>query len=465
MGSKVSTFSYKRLKSQDSEEGGIEGHVHSKGEEQASDGSATDESQASTWQAVANMSSFVQGVGSLALPYAVMKGGIVTIIGFPLFALLHWYTGIVMVSCMYDQDESEEHDELFDEDNTLADNKTQTATTKKLRVRNLYSDLGKVLWPRHGSLLLDAFQSLDLLILAVSYFISCGSLMAHAFPKAGLTEAAWASIVAALVLPSTFLKDLACVAWQSLLSITSLLTMVGTLIWYTAAYSPSVHLKDVLFWDPEGSLAALGLVISSYCVYSILIPVEESMADRSKFRPALGISLLLAAVFKMVFSVCGFLAFSRETDEVIGNNFPLGTPRTIVSVVYVTYVVFCYTLVVYPVFQSLDDSRLASAITSCVPPFIWTAITRFVIVFATLLVAFAIPHFALLTAFVGSIALPFLEYMVPCIVHLKLKCAKLSPLQIAADVTIIVMGVLATIFGVYFSGKALVVAMTTVTPQ
>lgn len=97
MGSKVSTFSYKRIKSQDSEEGGNEGDVQSKGEEQASDGSTTDEGKASTWQAVANMSSFVQGVGSLALPYAVMKGGIVTIIGFPLFALLHWYTGIVMV--------------------------------------------------------------------------------------------------------------------------------------------------------------------------------------------------------------------------------------------------------------------------------------------------------------------------------------------------------------------------------
>ena len=465
MGSNVSAFSYKRLKSQDSEEREMERDVYSEEEGQASDTSATDAGQASTWQAVVNMTSFLQGVGSLALPYAVMKGGIVTIVGFPLFALLHWYTGTVMVSCMYDQHDNGEHDELLDEDTTLADNKTQTATTKKSRVRNLYSDLGKVLWPQHGSVLLDAFQSLDLLILAVSYFISCGSLMAHALPKAGLTAAMWASIVAALVLPSTFLKDLACVAWQSLLSITSLLTMVGTLIWYTATHSSNLHLKDVLFWDPEGALAALGLVISSYCVYSILIPVEESMADRSKFGPALGISLLLAALFKVIFSVCGFLAFSQDTDEVIGNNFPLGTPRTIVSVVYVMYVVFCYTLVVYPVFQSLDDSRLASAITSCIPSFIWTAITRFFIVFATLLGAFAIPHFALLTSFVGSLALPFLEYMVPCMVHLKLKWCELSPLQIAADSMIIVMGVLATIFGVYFSGKALVVAMTTVIPQ
>ncbi len=404
------------------------------------------------------MTSFVQGVGTLALPYAVLKGGIATIIAFPLFALVHWYTGMVMVDCIYDNDE--EHEENSECKTLMSDNKTQTAVSTKSRVRNIYSDLGKVLWPQYGGVLLDAVQSLDLLILAVSYFISCGSLMAHALPNAGLTEALWASIVAAAVLPSTFIGDLACVAWQSLLSISSLFTMVSVLIWYTVSHSSNINFGDVLFWDPEGALVAFGLVISSYCVYSILIPVEESMADRSKFGLALGMSLMMAATFKVLFSLCGFLSFTQDTEEVIGNNFPLGAPRTIVSVVYVMYVLFCYTLVVFPVFQSLDDSRLTSAVTSVIPSFIWTATTRFLVVFATLLVAFAVPHFALLTSFIGSLALPFLEYIVPCLVHLKLKWSELKPHQVAADGTIIVVGVLATVFGVYFSGKALVVEMT-----
>ena len=71
-----------------------------------------------------------------------------------------------------------------------------------------------------------------------------------------------------------------------------------------------------------------------------------------------------------------------------------------------------------------------------------------------------IPHFALLTAFVGSLALPFLEYIVPCLVHLKLKWQELKPLQVAADGTIVVMGALATVFGAYCSGKAFVIEMT-----
>lgn len=451
MGLQRREFSYNVLKSQ---EDGKEVGADSNSDEEKS--GESNGGEASTWKAIANMTGFVQGVGTLALPYAVLKGGLATVIGFPLFALIHWYTGKVMIDCIYEDKEEEN----LDNKTLHLDTDKQTAATRKMRVRHIYSDLGNVLWPQYGSVLLDALQSVDLLILAVSYLISCGSIMAHAMPKMGLTEAAWASIIALVVLPSTFVKDLASVAWQSLLSIFSLITMVSVLMWYTVNHSVEISFKHVLFWDTEGALVAFGLVISSYCVYSILIPVEESMAVRSKFGSALGVSLLFAAMFKVMFSLCGFLSFHRLTDEVIGNNFPLGAPRTIVSVVYVMYVVFTYTLVIYPVFQSLDESRLAYAVSSFIPSFIWTTTTRFLVVFATLSIAVAVPHFALLTAFVGSFALPFLEYIVPCLVHLKLKWSSIKPVQAAVDGIVIVMGVLGTVFGVYFSGKALVVEMT-----
>lgn len=458
MGLQEGKFAYKAVKLHNNEERESMKNVSSTDEEDTSETSRPIfGSRASTWQAVANMTSFVQGVGTLALPYAVFKGGLATILGFPLFALIHWYTGKVTIDCIYDADNCAE---LAEHKTIAGHDKKQIPSKIKSRVRDNYSELGKILWPCYGGMILDAFQSLDLLILGVSYLISCGSLMAHSLPKAGLTEAMWASIVATLVLPFTFVKDLACVAWQSLLSITSLITMVSVLIWYTVTHYSTINFKDVLFWDTEGALVALGLVISSYCVYSILIPVEESMEDPSKFGTALGISLSLAAIFKVLFSLCGFLSFSHATDEVIGNNFPLGAPRTIVGVVYVIYVIFSYTLVIFPVFQSLDGSRLASAVTSSIPFFIWSAITRFLIVFTTLFLAAVVPHFALLTAFVGSLALPFLEYIVPCLVHLKLKWRELKPLQVAADGTIVVMGALATVFGAYYSGKALVIEMT-----
>lgn len=51
------------------------------------------------------------------------------------------------------------------------------------------------------------------------------------------------------------------------------------------------------------------------------------MSDRSKFRSALGISLLSTTIFKVLFGLFGFLCFLDKTDEVIGNNFPSGLLR------------------------------------------------------------------------------------------------------------------------------------------
>ena len=427
--------------------------------EKDQDGESDSIRTASTWRAVVNMTSFVQGVGTLTLPYAVMKGGVATIIAFILFALVHWYTGKIMVDSIYEED-NEGIKEIKTRKSDRDDSKAQPSGTNEARIRNNYGDLGEVLWPQYGGVLLHALQSLDLLFVAVSYLISCGTLLAHAIPLAGLSEAMWTSIIAIVVLPTTFLKDLACVAWQSLLSIMSSLVMVSVLIWYAVSHPSTTSFKNLLFWDTEGVLVALGLVISNYCIYSILIPVEESMVDRSKFGSALGISMILTAMFRVIFSIAGFLSFAENTDEVIGNNFPLGAARTIVTVMCVMCVVFSYTLVVYPVIQSLDDSKLTAVVTSYIPSFIWLATARFLVVFVTLLVAVLIPHFAILMSFTGSLILPFLEYMVPCLVHLKLKWSGLTPFQIAADGTIVVLGVFATVLGAYFSGRVLIAEMT-----
>lgn len=201
--------------------------------------------------------------------------------------------------------------------------------------------------------------------------------MTYAFPTLGLSETWWTFIIAVLVLPSTFVKDISCVAWQSLLGVASLAFMAGALAWFTVANSSWFNFKHVLFWDTEGFLVGMGIVLYSYCVYSIVIPVEETMSDRSKFRSALGISLLSTTIFKVLFVLFGFLCFLDKTDEVIGNNFPSGLLRQLISVVYVMYVVFSYILIIYPVLQFIDGCQLKSEEVSFIPSFMWIPTTSF----------------------------------------------------------------------------------------
>ena len=412
--------------------------------------------KASTWKAIANMTSFIQGAGAMALPYGVLKGGIATLIAFPIFALIHWYTGSVMINCIY----GDEQEEQLSEYSTHQPGKRKRAMGRRiLRVRSSFSDFGEVLWPSHGRALIELLQAVDLMILAVGYLIGSGSLMTHAFPTLGLSETWWTFIIAVLVLPSTFVKDISCVAWQSLLGVASLAFMAGALAWFTVTNSSWLNFKHVLFWDTEGFLVALGIVLSSYCVYSIVIPVEETMSDRSKFSSSLGISLFSCTIFKVLFALFGFLSFLHKTDEVIGNNFPIGLLRELISVVYLMYVVFSYILIIYPVLQFLDGCQLNSEEVSFIPSFMWIPTTRFFVVLTTFVIAVTIPHFALLTAFIGSLLLPSLEYVMPCLVHLKLKWVKLTRLEIFADISVIVLGILWTVLCGYSSGKALVIAM------
>ena len=146
---------YKTLKSQEDEENGVVSDA-SNSDEQGGTESRKITGEIPTWKAIANMTSFVQGVGALALPYAVLKGGIATIIGFPLFALIHWYTGTVMVDCMYDdveeeEEEKEEKEKKNDKDEEKiskesllrTDNNKQIRPSTKLRVVTYIATLGK----------------------------------------------------------------------------------------------------------------------------------------------------------------------------------------------------------------------------------------------------------------------------------------------------------------------------------
>lgn len=123
------------------------------------------------------------------------------------------------------------------------------------------------------------------------------------------------------------------------------------------------------------------------------------------------------------------------------------------------YVVFSYILIIYPVLQFIDGCQLKSEEVSFIPSFMWIPTTRFFVVLTTSVIAVTIPHFALLTAFIGSLLLPCLEYVIPCLVHLKLKWVKLTRLEIFADISVIVLGILWTVLCGYSSSKALVITM------
>ena len=382
--------------------------------------------RASVWKATLNIINFIEGVGFLALPFAVAKGGIEAIGAFIIMPVIYWFTARVLVECLYERHR----------------------VHGNVRVRSSWNEIGKAIWPRFGGTMVAAVQCFDLTVIATSYLIVCGSLMKSAFPSVPLTPTLWTCIAAAVVLPSTLLKSLSQIAWLSVIGIAALLGTAGVILWYGATHQSQWNLKNLLFWDTQGFLISLGIIMFSYGSAPIVPSVEESMADRSKFGRALALAYIAAVLFKLTFSIFGFLSFSFATDEIVINNLPNSPPHITVSVVFVASCLFSYALPLHAVFQCIEDSKTYFLLQTKIrlPEFVCFAGLRVLFVSVTLIAAAFIPHFGFLTSFFGNLSLPLFNCILPCAAHLFLRKKDLSCWQKTLDYVMILFGVLVASF-------------------
>ena len=387
----------------------------------------------SVWKSVFNIVNFIEGIGFLALPYAVKEGGIVIIVAFFIIPVCLWYTGKVLIECFYDTDEKQ----------------------RRVRARSTFKELGEILLPKYGGYLVTAFVQVNVFMISVSYLILCGSLLSHALPSVPLTVIAWSCIAGVAVFPTTFLKTLKDIAWLSVVSVIALISVLISVLWYGAKHMDEWNLDTILFWDSEGVSIGLPILMYGYGALPILPSVEESMREKHKFTLALAVAYVVNIAMKIVFSVFAFLSFGSDTNQVILNNLPEGAFRMSISFVFVASCLLSYALPLHQVFDLLQTSEVFKNTFSKIPIF-GSFLLRVTVVLSTVLVAILVPKFALVVSFAGSMLSSFCAFIFPCAVHLKMKFNQLKTYEVFVDLLLIAIGIVVLIFGVIFSGKALI---------
>ena len=402
----------------------------------AMDEQVSPEGTSSSWKTTMNLVNYIEGIGFLSLPYAIKIGGITAVISLFVMPLICWYAGVIVVECMYDNH----------------------GKKGKIRTRSTWKELGDALVPKYGGNILAWNQDIGFIILASSYLILCGSLMSHALASVPLSQAAWTCCAAVIVLPTVFLKSYSQIAWLSIVSVLAIGLTVAITLWYGLDHVHQWDASTLMFWDFEGVFTSLALILYGYDAILILPCVEQSMKDKSKFGKALASAETVTMLFKLVLSLCGFFSFGFNTDEILVNNFPAGVIRISVSIIFVISALLSYTLCIYPVVKSLEESPFFSRITSNLSIIVRDVIFRLSLVIVSLTLALLLPHFALLTAFVGSIQSVATLIWIPFSLHLKIKYHELGRFQICTDVIIFSLGTLLSLMSIYSSGKALVQA-------
>ena len=389
--------------------------------------------KSSLWKAMVNLITAIEGTGLLGLPYVIAQSGLVAVAALVAIPFIAYYTGTILVDCLYDNDDAGE----------------------RVRVRSNYKELGKACSPRFGDIIVGAVQLIELFLLASLYLVLCASLSSSTFPELPLSQKVWMVIAAAVGLPAIFVKNLSQVAWMSLLSVIALLVAVVAVLAYGIAHHSAWVPNDILVWDIEGVPVALAIIIFSYICHPILPVVEASMKDKSQFRAMLTLSFICVAILKVGFSVCAFLSFSSNIQDVIVNSLPMGILRRIVNGVLIVNVLFSYPFLVISIIQTIEESVSAESFSFKIPDIVWFIGIRVFTNFLTLLPAISIPHFALFMAFVGSLTASFVSFILPAVFHLILKKKELRLYHFILDVSVIIFGILASILGLVFTGKSL----------
>ena len=402
-------------------------------EEDSAEDEAPTADKSPLWKAVVNLMSDIEGTGLLALPYVIAQSGLVAIAAMVVVPFIAFYTGAILIDCLYDKNDAGE----------------------RVRVRSSYKQLGEACSPRFGGTIVSAIQLVELFLVASLYLVLFASLSRGIFPDLPLSDKVWMLFAAAVSLPTLFVKNLSQVAWMSLLSVIALMVAVISVLAYGIAHEYSWAPTEILVWNIDEVPVSLAIIIFSYVCHPVLPGVEASMENKSKYRTMLALSYFFVAIVKVFFSVCAFLSFSSNIQDVIVNSLPVGVIRSLVNAFLLLNVFFSYPFRVITIIQTIEESVSPDSFSCKIPDLVWFIGIRVSTNFLTLLPAILIPHFALFMAFISSLTGSAVAFILPVIFHLVIKQHELKLYHYIFDISVLIFAFLAAALGLVYSGKSL----------
>lgn len=195
------------------------------------------------------------------MPYAVSKGGWLSLVLLFLVAILCWYTGMLLHKCM--------------------DGRPLIKS---------YPDIGEEAFGYKGRAIVSIFMYLELYLVATGFLILEGDNLEKLFPNmsfkvCGLRIAGkqgFVLLTALVILPTTWLRSLGVLAYVSIGGVLASVILVGCVMWVGAF--------DGMGFRERGELVNLGGLTTSvslftfcYCGHAVFPTIRSSMKDTRQF--------------------------------------------------------------------------------------------------------------------------------------------------------------------------------------
>ncbi|XP_076872713.1 vesicular inhibitory amino acid transporter [Brachyhypopomus gauderio] len=384
-----------------------------------------------TWEAGWNVTNAIQGVFVLGLPYALLQSGFLGLLLLVLSACVCSYTGKILVSCLYEEDE----------------------LGRVQRVRHTYEEIANTCCPRLCPGLVSAAQVVELTMTCVLYLVVSSNLMSHSLPFLPLTPAVCSALTFLTLVPCLLIRDLRVVARLSLLCSLAQFLITFIVIGYCLSQSPHwAYGRLRLVVDFDQFLVAVGVIIFSYTSQILLPTLEGCMAERKDFGAMMDCTHMLAGMLKTAFSLLALLTWGSNTKEVVSDNLPASL-RVMVNLCLLAKALLSYPLPFYTATQLLHAGVMQSGFAQGEPGVAggvseWRKLPlRGALFCLTFVMALCVPHFSLLMGLTGSITGATMTLLLPTLFHLQLKWAWLGWGGRILDVVILALGILCTVAG------------------
>jgi len=386
----------------------------------------------------------ISGSNVIAMPYAIALGGFAAAFLTLLIGFFNAVTSILLVDCLYE---------------------ISPKSRLRKRVRASYAEIGADVWGPIGGRLVD-FTTVGLSYCACVLMVMVlgSSLRDIMSDLVVLSLQEWCLLCTLALLLTVFIRKLSILAWLSMLAVLAVFTVVFVLIGFSLRYSKTWKLSNIPSFDFNKFPISLGIIVYSYCGHTVFPGIEGSMQEPKNYNKVSHWAFSIGTVMKFMVGLFCCLTFGSATQPIVILN--LSARASIVgkvaTILVMIKVYFSYPLKMFVVSNTLDIlilSRFPRCHRDKYYHFLWVLVTRVVLVFSTLGIALAVPHFGLLMGIFGSVFGVCITLVFPCLFHLHLKWHQLRWYCKAFEIFLVLFGIVLGVLGLIYSSIALKTAI------
>ncbi|KAL2326666.1 hypothetical protein Fmac_025724 [Flemingia macrophylla] len=384
--------------------------------------------QCSFGQAVLNGINALCGIGILSTPYALKEGGWAGLSILLLYAILSFYTGLLLRYCL--------------------DSEPGLET---------YPDIGQAAFGTSGRVVISIILYVELYACCIEYIIVESDNLSTLFPNAHISlggihinsHILFAIVTSIAVIPTVWLRDLRILSYISACGVIATFMVVFCLLWVCLVDNAAIDAKGGTTTLNLTTLpVAMGLYGYCYAGHAVFPNLYTAMANRNQFPAVLLVCFAICTSLYCAVAVMGYSAFGEGTLSQYTLNMPQDLVASKIAV---------WTTVVNPFTKyALSLSPVALCIEELIPPNnpnfnIYSKLIRTALVASTLVVGLSVPFFGLVMSLTGSLLTMFVSLILPAACFLRIRGSRITLFQVALCVTIITVGVISSGIGSYAS--------------